>query len=144
MESEWNQEVIARIAVAMVVCTLLLTTAFIGLVGLLQGELGAVNQRVPGYLVAASVIFAATIILLELNNFDGKSIISAAIFTGFLSFWLFLFGVEGLLFGIKNTDQILNQNLIFYFFAAALFATSLGFWGVKHWREFVSGKSSSL
>lgn len=136
MDLDSTQEIILRIGLLIVACTLLITASFIGVIAAFTGEIGEFQNRIPWYMVAAATMFVATIILLELNNADGKTIIVSAIFTGIVSFILVFFGIEGVLYAIANPAAVFDSRLVIYFLSAALVATGFGYWGLRHWREF--------
>ena len=50
--------------------------------------------------------------------------------------------MEGVLFAFRNPELVFVSQLVYYFIAAALIGTGIGYWGVRHWREF-AGQSSS-
>jgi hypothetical protein len=142
MELTSTQRVVIRIGAVISACTLLLTSSFVGFIAAIDGELANFGNRVPWYIVVAAVTFVATIVLLELNDADGKTIIVSATFTGVMSYFLTFFGVEGFLFALENPQEVIVSRLIIYFFAAALVATGLGYWGLRHWREFTVNESA--
>jgi FtsH-binding integral membrane protein len=138
MELTSTQRVILRIGGVIASCTLLLTASFIGLIAAFSGDIQGFDSRVPWYIVVAAIMFVAVIVLLELNDADGKTIIVSAAFSGVISFILVFFSIEGLIFAFENPSRIFLSRLIMYFFAAALVATGVGYWGLRHWREFTS------
>lgn len=143
MDLDSTQQVIVRIGLLIVACTLLLTAAFVGLIATLSGEIRGFEARIPWYLAGAAILFVATIVLLELNDADGRTIIVSAVFTGFISFLLIFLSIEGLIFTITNPAAVFDSRLIIYFFSAALVATGVGYWGLRHWREFTSDQPRS-
>lgn len=144
MDVSSRQQVIARIAVVIVICTLVLTANFIGIIAAIEGDLSDFADRIPWYLLVAAAVFVATIVLLELNDADGRTIIASALFAGVVSFFLVIFGVEGVIFTVQNPETVFVEQLILYFVAASLVATGVGFWALRHWREFISNPSGSL
>lgn len=144
MELDGSQRVILRIGTLIVSCTLLLTAGFIGFIATISGEVGGFESRVPWYLVGAAIVFVATIVLLEVNDATGRTIIVSAIVVSGISFILLFLSVEGLVFTISNPEAVFVSRLILYFFAAALVATGVGYWGLRHWREFTADQRESL
>jgi hypothetical protein len=145
MELDGTQQVVLRIGALIVSCTLLLTAAFVGFIAGLSGEVHGFESRLPWYLVGAAVVFVGTLVLLELNDAGGRTIIVSSLVVGALSFVLLFLGVEGVVFTIDHTATVVyDSRLILYFFSAALVATGVGFWGLRHWREFTGGQRDSL
>lgn len=144
MELQARQEMVIRVALVIVVSTLVLTASFFGVIAALSEEVTGLDDRMPFYLLAAAGMFVGTIILLEMYQADGKTIITSAVFTGITSFVLALFSVEGILFAYEHPERVIVNQLILYFLAAALVATGLGYWALRHWREFTEGPSNSL
>lgn len=140
MELDGTQQVVLRIGALIVSNTLLLTAAFVGFIAALSGEVHGFESRLPWYLVGAAVVFVGTIILLEVNDATGRTIIVSALVVGGFAFVLLFLAVEGFVFTLEHPDAVLDTRLILYFFAAALVATGLGYWGLRHWREFTDGQ----
>jgi FlaA1/EpsC-like NDP-sugar epimerase len=144
MKLEGMRRVVFRTSVLIVSCTLLLTASFIGSIAAVSGDIYGFEARVPWYLVTAAGVFVATIVLLEINEAIGRTIIVTAIFTGVVSFFLISLAVEGVIFTLNNPATVFVSQLILYFFAAALIATGIGYWGLRHWREFTANQRESL
>lgn len=144
MELDSTQKVILRIGALIAAFTVLLWSAFIGLVGVAAGDVTGFEDRVPWYIVLAAVAFVATIVLLELNDADGKTIIVSAFVVGVFSLILTFLGFEGFRHLVANPRLLFDSQLVLYFFAAALVATGLGYWGLRHWREFTAEQPDSL
>lgn len=140
MELDGTQQVVLRIGVLIVSCTLLLTSAFVGFIAALSGEVHGFESRLPWYLVGAAVVFVGTIVLLEVNDATGRTIIVSALVVGGFAFVLLFLAVEGFVFTLEHPGAVLDTRLILYFFAAALVATGLGYWGLRHWREFTDAQ----
>lgn len=132
-----------RLSAFVAVSAVVLTANFIGIVAVISGDVSSIGDRVPWYILAASVVFVATILLLDTSGMDGKSIIVTAPIVAVVSFVLVIFGVEGVRHAVENPDSIFFSQVILYFVAAAMVATGLGYWGVRHWREFV-GQTEAL
>lgn len=143
MELTGTQRVALRVGLLISACTVLLTASFVGFIAALEGRIHGFDNRVQWYLALAAVVFVVTIVLLELNDAGGKTILVAAIVFGVISFVLFFLGFEGIVFTIEHPEQIIPRVLI-YFFSAALVATGFGYWALRHWREFTSSGSESL
>lgn len=133
-----------RVGGLIVVCTLLLTASFVGVLALLSGDLTNYQTRVPWYLVVGAIVFVGTIVLLEENGARGRPILATAILTAVVMFALVALGVEGLLFTLENPEAVFVSQLVLYFFAAGLIGTGMGYWGLRHWREFSTSGGSGL
>jgi FlaA1/EpsC-like NDP-sugar epimerase len=144
MELDGTQRVILRITALIVSCTLMLTAGFIGFIATLSGEVVGFESRVPWYLVGAAIVFVSTIVLLEINDAAGRTILVSALVVSALSFVLLFLSVEGFVFTLKNPETLFTSRLVLYFFAAALVATGVGYWGLRHWREFAADQRESL
>jgi len=144
MDFDASHRVMLRIGALIVACTLLLTINFVGIIAALSGDITGLDTRIPWYLLVAAIIFVATIVLLESSGTDGKTIIVSALFTGVSAFVLILFGGEGVLYTLDEPETVLDPQLTLYFFTAALVATGLGYWGLRHWREFTRDGTATL
>lgn len=145
MKLDGTQQVILRIGALIVSCTLLLTAAFVGFIAALSGEVHGFESRLPWYLVGAAIVFVGTLILLELNESTGRTIIVSSTVVGGLAFVLLFLSVEGVVFTVDHPSTVIyDSRLILYFFAAALVATGVGYWGLRHWREFTDAQRESL
>jgi hypothetical protein len=144
MELTGTQRVILRIGVLIAASTILLTCSFVGFIAALSGQVQGFENRVPWYLITAAAVFVTTIVLLEINDADGKTIIISAVVVGGIAFVLVFLAVEGAIFAINNPGTLIFSRLIVYFLAAALVATGVGYWGLRHWREFTANNPESL
>lgn len=145
MELDGTQQVVLRIGLLIVASTLLLTAAFVGFIAALSGHVDDFAPRLPWYLVGAAIVFVGTLVLLELNDASGRTIIVSSTVVGGLSFVLLFLAVEGFVFTVENPSEVIyERKLILYFFAAALVATGVGYWGLRHWREFTTTQRESL
>lgn len=127
---------LARTSLIVAGFTVILTVSFIGAMAVMTGEATRAMDRLPYYILLAAVVFVATILRLEEAGYDGRSVLTAAVTVGVLGFILILLDGEGLWFALQHPDDILLSQLLIYFLAAATIATGLGYWGLRHWREF--------
>lgn len=134
-----TREYIARTSALVAVFTVVLTTNFVGIMSILTGEASGTTARLPGYVLLTAVIFVAVILTMEAAEADGHLVIRAAIVSGLLGFVLVVFGGEGLIFAIEQPEEVFDSQLLLYFVSAAVIATGLGYWGLRHWREFSRG-----
>lgn len=138
-----TSEFFLRIGSIIAVFTLVLTASFVGILAVLSGQMQAYEGRIPWYLVGAALTFVSVIILLEVNKAPGQTIIVTAVVVGAITFLGLFLSVEGFAFAIHNPEIIILEQLGLYFFAAALVATGIGYWGLKHWREFTEERDNS-
>lgn len=129
---------ILRTSVLVAAFTVVLTTNFVGLMGLLTEQPASASARVPYYVLAAAVVFVGAILLLEATGSDGRTVLTAAITAAVLSFVFVGLGVEGLRYAWDNPEEVIASQLLVYFLAAAVIATGIGYWGLRHWREFAT------
>lgn len=127
-----------RTAALVVAFTAILTTNFIGLMGLVTDGPSAASGRVPFYVLAAAVVFVAALLLLETAEYDGRTVLTASVTAAALGGVLVGLGVEGLIYAWSNPDEVVASQVLVYFLAAAVIATGVGYWGLRHWREFVN------
>lgn len=144
MELGQSQRVALRIGALIVACTILLTGSFVGFLAAISGELQNFDAHVPWYMLVGAAVFVGTIILLEINDADGRTIIVTAGVFGTLAFILVALGIEGYIYMSENPDEIIGERLILYFLSASLVATGVGYWGLRHWREFTAQQPESL
>lgn len=129
---------VLRAGVAVFLSTIVLTMSFIGILALLRADYTAVDGRLPFYLIVTGVVFVATILVLEYYGTRGQVIILTATVIGALSFVASLLSVEGVVYTIEHPERVIVDQLVYYFVAAGLICTGLGFWAVNHWREYVA------
>lgn len=132
---------VLRIVVLIAVSTVFLTASFIGVVSFLSGDITDISTRLPWYLVIGGLSFVGSIILLEAQGSDGRTIIVTALTIMIVMLILTVLAFEGVLFTLEKPGLVFNTQLILYFFSAALVGVGIGYWGLKHWREF-TGQAS--
>lgn len=126
------------------VSTVILTSSFIGIVALIAGEPVTVGNRLPYYLILMGLVFVAIILLLEEYGSEPRITILTATISAIIALLVSLLGVEGFLYAISNPALVFDEQLVFYFIAAALIATGVTYWAIKHWREFIGADAGSL
>jgi hypothetical protein len=134
-----NRERIARLVGVVAVSTLVLTATFIGVVALLSGGNEEVGTRLPFYVLAMAVGFVGVVVLSEQRygeRADGRSILATASGVALVVFVLVSLAGEGMVFASDNPSEVVLSELFLYFLAAGLIGTGLGYWGLRHWREF--------
>ena len=131
-----SRDAVPKAAVLIGASTLLLTTAFLGVLAVVSGGNPGIGGRVPLYLLLASAVFVAFIVLLEQRDLDGRTVLvsttSIAVATGAL---VWLVG-EGLVYVWNNPGAVIASQLVVYLLAAAVACTGLFYWTLNHWREF--------
>ena len=133
-----DRDVLARIGAGVAVSTLALTASFVGIVALATGEAVGLGSRLPIYVLAMAVAFVATVVLLELHEREGRLVLAVAASIGGGTFVIILLAGEGLIYAASDPEAVFASALVFYFLAAGLIATGLGYWGAHHWRELTS------
>lgn len=116
--------------------TLVLTASFIGILSFIEDATIGLWGRIPWYLVAAAILFTATVVLLERHDANGKVIIGTATISGAIAFVVIMLMIEGLFFMFRNPEDVFVTQYVLYFLAAGLLGTGIGYWGIQHWREF--------
>lgn len=146
----------SRAVVAVVASTVVLTACFVGVLVLIAGEIQNVGSRLPIYAVAMGIAFVATLFRTE-RQFgpdgpgeatgdggtsgpfvDGRTILTTAIGVSSLTVLIVSLAGEGFAYTLRRPSDVLNLELLPYLVAAGLIATGLGYWGLRHWREFAS------
>lgn len=128
-----------RATVLVVTSTVLLTLALFGLVAVLRGRLVGHVGRLPLYLFGASVVFVALVFTFERRGFDGRRIILSTVgLTLVGGSLLFLVG-EGTVYVLTYHEEVFATQLVLYLLSIGLVWTGIVYWGLSHWREFVSG-----
>lgn len=133
-----------HIVLLIAVSTVFLTASFIGIVSFLSGDIGNVRSRLPWYLVVGGLAFVSSIVLLEAQGSDGRTIIVTSLTSMVTLFILTVLAFEGVLFALDEPQLVFNTQLILYFFSAALVGVGIGYWGLLHWREFIGQAGQSL
>jgi hypothetical protein len=141
----------ARLGGVVLASTLVLTAAFVGVLALVNGGNAGVGGRLPIYVLAMAVAFVAFLFAAEQRlerrsrSADGRRVIVTA--GGFALTVLVAVALsgEGVVYAVRNPDQVVAREVSLYFLAAGLIGTGLGYWGLRHWREFAerSVRSSS-
>lgn len=131
-----SRDVLPKAAALIAVSTLLLTSAFLGVLSVVDGGNAGVSGRVPVYVLLASAVFVVFIVLLEQRDLDGQTVLvsttAIAVATGVLA-WLV---GEGLYYLVNNHESVIASQLVVYLLAAAVACTGIFYWTLNHWREF--------
>ncbi|MHB9288352.1 hypothetical protein ACKVMT_15085 [Halobacteriales archaeon Cl-PHB] len=139
-----SREVVAQAALFVVVATLALTAGFLGLVALLTGAVAGIQNRLPFYVLAMAIAFVGSILTLE-GEFDaGREVLEIATLAAIVTALAVTLAGEGVAFSLQDPGRVFSSQLVFYFLAAGLMGTGLGYWGLRHWDEFVTTRGPGL
>lgn len=125
-----------RIGAIITVSTIFITTAFIGVLAILADDTTGIVSRVPWYAIVGAGGFAVSIFLLERQDSTGGLIFVTAVVVGLLAGVVVGLSIEGVIFTILYPTRVLISDLVLYLVAAALIGTGVGYWGLRHWREY--------
>lgn len=129
-----------RVGGLILASTVVLTASFIGLVAFLTGFVSAIEQRLPIYVLLTAIIFVVVLVSLDNEDAPGRPVIVTTITVAALGFLLLTLSGEGLRYAVAKPDELVSSQLVFYFVAAALFCSGVGFWALHHWREFTEDR----
>lgn len=138
MLEDLRERYFVRTGVLAGISTLIMTASFIGILAVIEAQLTGLGSRTPWYLVFAALVFTATVVFLERNDVGGRVIIVTAIALTVVSFTLSLLTTEGVIYTIRNPEEVFVSQLVLYFLAAGLVGTGFVYWAINHWREFTS------
>ena len=131
-------DVLPGTAVVVAVSTGVVTATFIGVVALVSGGVADLTARLPLYVLVMAVVFVAFVFLIDSRGSDGRTVIISSIGVALLGFLVVFLSGEGLLYLARNPGELLASQLIVYLLSAGLVCTGLAYWGLRHWREFVT------
>lgn len=115
--------------------SLALTLAFFGLFALVTGTAVGLSERVPFYVLAAAVTFAASLFGLDRHHWDGRDLLFFSIVISIAAFVMVTLGLEGVVFAVENPGESLASRRFVYLLSVALISTGLGYWATCHWSE---------
>lgn len=136
-----RSRVLTPMALGVVFLSLLLTAAFLGLVGLIGGAPLDVSSRLPAYSLVMGIVFVVAILRLDAPDREGMMVLVSTSGIAVLAFVLVSLASEGVMYAYIRPDEVLTSNLIFYFAAAGLVCTGVVLWALHHWREFATTDS---
>ena len=137
----WNRNALAQASLFVVASTVALTASFLGLVGLLTGDVAGLTGRLPFYVLVTAVVFVAAIVFFETELRDAQRILVLAVLTAAMAFLVVTFGGEGLTYLVQNHEEVVASHLLFYILSAGLIGTGLGYWALQHWPELTGTRS---
>ncbi|MFB6164246.1 MAG: hypothetical protein ABEJ31_03720 [Haloarculaceae archaeon] len=127
-----------RVVVGIVASTLVLTAAFVGLLGVLSGDLSGTGARLPIYVLGLAAAFVASVVWLARLGADGATAMLGSVGIAVASFVLFGLAGEGVVYTVRFSGRVLGTQLLAYFVAAGLICTGLGYWVLTYWRDVVA------
>lgn len=133
-----NRPVLARVGTLVAGCSIALALAFFGLIAVATGGTAGTEARLPFYVLAAAVTFAAALVGLDRRARNGRNLLVVALAIALGSFVLVSLGVEGAAYGVQQPAEALSPDRLMYLLAAAMVSTGLGYWALNHWRELAS------
>ncbi|SFR99282.1 hypothetical protein SAMN05216559_2182 [Halomicrobium zhouii] len=136
-----RQRVLTPMALGVIILSLTLTAAFLGLVGLISGADLNVIARLPAYSLVMGIVFVVAILRLDSPNRDGMMVLVSTSGIAVLAFVLVGLATEGVMYTYNSPEEVVMSNLIFYFAAAGMVCTGVVFWALHHWREFATNDS---
>ncbi|MFW6382454.1 MAG: hypothetical protein ACOCZD_00265 [Haloferacaceae archaeon] len=142
MIEELKERYFVRTGVLAAVSTLIMTASFIGILAVTESQLAGIATRTPWYLVFAALVFTVTVVFLERNDVVGRVIIGTALALAVVSFALSMLTTEGVIYTVRNPEEVFVSQLVLYFLAAGLLGTGFGYWAINHWREFTSPRTA--
>lgn len=128
---------LARVGTLVAGCSVALALAFFGVIAVATGGTAGTADRLPFYVLAAAVTFAAALVGLDRRARDGRNLLAVALAGAVAAFVLVSLGVEGVAYGVQRPAEALSARRLMYLLAAAMVSTGLGYWTVNHWRELV-------
>lgn len=129
---------VLRLGGLIFVSTCLLTLDLIGILAFVDASPPEFWARFPYYLLAAASMFVGSLFYLEGQFSNGGHIILSAVGIGAMGLVVVAMAVEGLRFSITSPGNVFTKNVLVYFLTAGLLCTGLGYWIIRHWREYVS------
>lgn len=136
--AQLDADLLPRAAVLVAVSTAVVTAAFVGVVALVTGNASEVTARLPIYVLVMAVVFVAFVFLIDSRGSDGQTVIVSSIGVALFGFLLVLLSGEGLVYILTQPQDLLASHVLIYLASAGLVCTGLAYWGLRHWREFVT------
>ncbi|MFB6354100.1 MAG: hypothetical protein ABEJ92_08450 [Halobacteriales archaeon] len=134
----FDRRTLARAGGLVAVSTAVVTAAFVGLVALATGGADRMASRLPVYVLVMAVVFVAFVFLIDARGSDGRTVIVSSVGVALFGFVLVLLSGEGVVFLVSHPGELLASQLLVYLVSAGLVCTGLAYWGLRHWREFVT------
>jgi len=138
MVSLWRRDVAGRTILFVLGSSLVLTTSFVGILGLISGDVTSGQSRLPFYILGMAIVFVAAIFGLTKLDADGVTSMLGAVGIAIVWFVIIALTGEGLVYAVAYPGRVFGSQLLVYFLAAGLIGTGLGYWLIAFWRDFVS------
>jgi len=142
MHGRDEQDFLVRVGGTVLGSTLGLTASFVGVVALATGASAGLASRLPFYVLGMAAAFVIGVVVFEEEFVDGIRVILSATITAVGTFLLVTLAGEGVVYAIRFPRRVIASQLLFYFLAAGLVATGLGYWGVRHWQDIANYTSA--
>ncbi|MFB6300327.1 MAG: hypothetical protein ABEH65_08720 [Halobacteriales archaeon] len=133
-----DRQFIHQVGIFVVVCTLVLTFSFFGLLALSTGASADIGARLPFYVFGMAVVFVAGIVGLEQGKYEGREIVIGAASVAIGAFIVLTLGGEGVMLAMRQPGTVFSIQRFLYLLAAGLMATGLGYWAVRNRRKVLS------
>lgn len=117
------------------VCTVALTTAFVGIMAVASGNATGILGRLPVYVLVSSIAFVGVLLTVDGRYQAGTAGLVQAAAAGVGEFVLLLLATEGVLHAVRNPEAVVASHLFVYLLSAAVIASGLGYWAVRNWQE---------
>ncbi len=134
-----DRDVLVQAGVFILLSTVALTASFLGLVGLVTGGVTGIENRLPYYVLGLALAFVGAIVGFEREYHDGSVVIRLAALAAAVTFVVVLFAGEGVTFMLQQPETVVSSQSLFYFLAAGLIGTGLGYVGMRHWEDLALG-----
>jgi hypothetical protein len=131
----WSRDALARAGLFVLASTVALTASFLGVVGLLTGEVTGLNNRLPLYVLVMALAFVAAIVTFEEEYREAVLVLQFSVLGAAATFLLVTFGGEGVAYLVQNSQAVVASQLLFYILAAGLIGTGIGYWTLNHWSD---------
>jgi predicted neutral ceramidase superfamily lipid hydrolase len=135
-----DRETMLRVTAYIATSTLIITACFIGVVAVITGFVADFEQRLPIYVLVTAVVFVAVVVVLDSGDAEGMPVLLSTVSIGVVTFVIVSLTGEGLRYAVARPGELVASQLVFYFVAAALFCTGVGYWALNHWREFADDR----
>jgi predicted butyrate kinase (DUF1464 family) len=116
-------------------CTLLLTAAFVGVLAIVTGGTPGIGDRLPYYALVMGLAFVAAILVTDGEVRDPLAGLRIAVGVAAGTLVGVVLAGEGVTYVLANSQRLLASQLLFYFVAAGLVGTGLGYWVVRNWQD---------
>ena len=105
----------SRAIVGMAALTVVLTAAFVGVLGFVSGAALDVRSRLPYYVLAMAVVFVAAVFRLDDRDRPGTVVLTSVSAVAVAAFVLVALATEGVVYAATNPDEVVTTRLIVYF-----------------------------